>query len=75
MLRDGGHAVDAAVATSLALSVTATPFSGVGGGGFMLVHLVEPGESFMLDYRENAPAAAPPDLFNIDAQMDTIQEM
>jgi gamma-glutamyltranspeptidase / glutathione hydrolase len=67
VLRDGGNAVDAAAAVSLALSVTATPYSGIGGGGFMLVHMAERGESLMLDYRENSPAGAPADLFNLDA--------
>ena len=67
VLRDGGNAVDAAVATSLALSVTATPFSGIGGGGFMLVHMAGRCESLMIDYRESAPAAAPPDLFRLDS--------
>ena len=65
VLREGGNAVDAAVATSLALSVAATPFSGVGGGGFMLVHMAGRGESLMIDYRERAPAGAPPDLFRL----------
>lgn len=67
VLREGGNAVDAAAATSLALSVAATPYSGVGGGGFMLVHMAERGESLMLDYRENSPAGAPADLFTLDA--------
>ncbi len=66
VLRDGGNAVDAAAATSLALSVAATPYSGVGGGGFMLVHMAERDMSLMLDYRENSPAGAPADLFNLD---------
>ena len=66
VLREGGNAVDAAVATSLALTVAATPFSGVGGGGFMLVHMAGRGESLMIDYRERAPAGAPPDLFRLD---------
>ena len=67
VLREGGNAVDAAAATSLALSVAATPYSGVGGGGFMLVHMAERGESLMLDYRENSPAGAAPNLFTLDS--------
>ena len=74
ILRDGGNAVDAAVATSLALSVAATPFSGVGGGGFMLVHMASRGESLMIDYRENSPAAAPPDLFRLDPSGAVLDE-
>ena len=74
VLREGGNAVDAAVATSLALSVAATPFSGVGGGGFMLVHMAERGESLMIDYRENSPAAAPADLFRLGPDSQVIDE-
>ena len=70
MLREGGNAVDAAVATSLALSVTAPATSGIGGGGFMLIHMAERGESLMLDYRERAPAGAPADLFTLDANSE-----
>ena len=74
VLREGGNAVDAAVATSLALSVAATPFSGVGGGGFMLVHMAGRGESLMIDYRENSPAAAPANLFRLDPDGQVIGE-
>ena len=74
VLREGGNAVDAAVATSLALSVAATPFSGVGGGGFMLVYMAERGESLMIDYRENSPAAAPADLFRLGPDGQVIGE-
>ncbi|MFH1724875.1 MAG: gamma-glutamyltransferase [Elusimicrobiota bacterium] len=59
ILEAGGNAVDAAVATSLALAVT-RPFSaGVGGGGFMLIKF-RGKEPAILDYRETAPAAAVP---------------
>ncbi len=62
VLKSGGNAVDAAVATSLALAVT-RPFStGLGGGGFMMVRLAN-GDVFVLDARETAPAAAKPDMF------------
>jgi len=63
VLKAGGNAVDAAIATSLALSVT-RPFStGLGGGGFFMVRLGATGEVFCLDYRERAPAAAAPDMY------------
>ena len=65
ILRKGGNAVDAAVATSLSLGVVAPAFSGIGGGGFMLIHLASSGEDFIIDYRETAPKAAGPDLFRV----------
>jgi gamma-glutamyltranspeptidase/glutathione hydrolase len=63
-LKRGGNAVDAAVATSLALGVVAPAFSGIGGGGFFLVHL-KGGETVYLDYREVAPRASKPDMFRL----------
>jgi gamma-glutamyltranspeptidase/glutathione hydrolase len=63
MLRKGGNAVDAAVAASFTLSVV-RPFScGIGGGGFMVARLSEPGLEFALNYREQAPACAVPDYY------------
>jgi gamma-glutamyltranspeptidase/glutathione hydrolase len=63
MLRAGGNAVDAAVATAAALGVT-DPFSaGIGGGGFMLIYQPDRGTVITLDGRETAPAATTPDLF------------
>ncbi len=64
VLQAGGNAVDAAVATSLALSVTRPFSSGLGGGGFMMVHIAETGQTYVLDYRERAPAAAKADMFS-----------
>ncbi len=63
MLRQGGNAVDGAVATALAIAVV-EPFSaGIGGGGFALWHEAETGEVTALDFRERAPAAAGRDMY------------
>jgi gamma-glutamyltranspeptidase/glutathione hydrolase len=63
VLRQGGNAVDAAVAAALVLSVVEPESSGLGGGGFALVHLARDGRTVALDFREVAPAAARPDMF------------
>ena len=58
MLQQGGNAVDAAVASSFAISVV-EPFSaGIGGGGFLLLYDAATGEVRSLDFRERAPQAA-----------------
>lgn len=55
VLRLGGNAVDAAVATSLALAVTYPQAGNLGGGGFMLLRRAR-GDTYFLDYRETAPS-------------------
>ncbi len=57
VLRQGGNAVDAAVATGLALAVTLPRAGNLGGGGFMLVHLAKEKKTLAVDYYGQAPAA------------------
>jgi gamma-glutamyltranspeptidase / glutathione hydrolase len=63
VLRRGGNAVDAAVATGLALAVTLPRAGNLGGGGFMLVYLAKEKKTTVIDYREAAPADTPRDVF------------
>ena len=63
VLRDGGNAVDAAVAAAAVLGVT-EPFScGIGGGGFMVVYRASDGKVTTIDHREKAPGAMGPTSF------------
>ncbi|TVQ30556.1 MAG: gamma-glutamyltransferase, partial [Wenzhouxiangella sp.] len=59
----GGNAFDAAVAVSAALAVVEPASSGIGGGGFWLLHRAEDDLSVMLDGRETAPASAHADMY------------
>ena len=63
ILAKGGNAVDAAVATGLALAVVLPRAGNLGGGGFMMVYLKDLNKTVAIDYREKAPAAAHKDLF------------
>ena len=74
ILNDGGNAVDAAVATAITLSVTAPSFSGIGGGGFMLIYLAETGQSRIIDYRETAPKLATADMFEVSSDGEVVGE-
>ena len=63
ILAQGGNAVDAAVATGFALSVTFPQAGNLGGGGFMLVAMADSGEVIAIDFREMAPAGATRDMY------------
>ena len=63
ILRKGGNAVDAAVATGLALAVVLPRAGNLGGGGFMVVYLKDKDKTITIDYREKAPSEAHRDLF------------
>nr|WP_243883753.1 gamma-glutamyltransferase [Shewanella algae] len=63
ILKQGGNAVDAAVAVGYALAVTLPRAGNIGGGGFMLVHLAKENKTIAIDYREMAPSKAHRDIF------------
>ncbi len=62
VLRAGGNAVDAAIATGLALAVTHPTAGNIGGGGFMVIRFPD-GTSTAIDFREKAPLRAHPEMF------------
>ena len=63
ILAQGGNAFDAAIAVSSVLGVVEPASSGVGGGGFYLLHVASDGHNVMVDGRETAPAAATRDMY------------
>src|SRR5215211_7775101 len=62
IMKQGGNAIDAAIATQLALAVVYPAAGNLGGGGFMVARLSN-GETLALDYREMAPASAERDMY------------
>lgn len=70
VLKEGGDAVDAAIATTLALGVLQPFASGIGGGGFAVVYRKD--QQYALDFREVAPAAATSDMY-LDEQKEPIK--
>ncbi|MGZ3460946.1 MAG: gamma-glutamyltransferase, partial [Archangium sp.] len=69
MLDKGGNAVDAAVAAAFTLAVVGPYHSGLGGGGFALVHDAKTGGTQVLDFREVAPQGATRDMYVKDGQV------
>jgi gamma-glutamyltranspeptidase/glutathione hydrolase len=63
VLRRGGNAIDAAVATAFALAVTLPEAGNLGGGGFIVAYLADRREVVTIDFREMAPAAAGPRMY------------
>src|SRR5215831_13288683 len=62
IMKKGGNAVDAAIATQLVLAVVYPAAGNIGGGGFMVAHLAN-GKTITIDYREKAPSAATRDMY------------
>jgi gamma-glutamyltranspeptidase/glutathione hydrolase len=69
MLQKGGNAVDAAVAAAFAQAVVGPYHSGLGGGGFALVHDAKGGQTRVVDFREVAPKASTRDMYLKDGQV------
>ncbi|MBT4888759.1 MAG: gamma-glutamyltransferase [Rhodospirillales bacterium] len=63
ILRDGGSAIDAAIAAQLVLTLVEPQSSGIGGGAFMMYYDAVAGDIAAYDGRETAPASATPDMF------------
>lgn len=72
VLREGGTAVDAAVATAFALAVTHPIAGNLGGGGFLL-QVAPNGKGDVYDFREQAPRKATPQMFLVDGKYDAVR--
>lgn len=69
VIRGGGNAIDAAIATAFALAVTHPTAGNIGGGGFIVYRRTD-GETAAYDFREKAPAAASPTMWLKDGKYD-----
>ena len=74
ILKDGGNAVDAAVAVGFALAVTLPRAGNIGGGGFMMVYDAKQGKTVALDYREKAPSSAARDMY-LDSDGNAVSDL
>src|SRR5450631_593698 len=70
VIKSGGNAIDAAIATQLALAVVYPGAGNIGGGGFMVAHLAN-GKNITIDFREKAPANAGRNMY-LDAQDNVV---
>lgn len=70
VIRDGGNAVDAAVATALAMAVTHPTAGNIGGGGF-IVYRPASGDATTFDFREMAPAGSNPEMWLVNGKYDS----
>ena len=66
VLRQGGNAVDAAIAVGFALAVTHPAAGNIGGGGFMTIYIADEDRYTTFDFREKAPLAATPDMYLLE---------
>ncbi len=73
ILKKGGNAIDAAVATGFALAVTYPGAGNIGGGGYMIIHLKD-GKNVAIDYREKAPLSASRNMY-LDSAGNIIENM